>query len=234
MKGDTIHSIRLCLALSLLPLLGACTLHYDAPRSPDPVLPANLEMPPNPPAPGSGRAIIDVEGESAKVERVIDSSAALPASSEDLGAGHANPGAKARTELLCMTPCVVDMRRGAHVLWLRSPTDQTRSSVALINIPTSDKPIAVRHALGRSQGPSNAYTGGVFLTFIGGAFTFLGSVGLAGGGLVRSLGDGSGGGLMAFGLAFIGVGLAMGLPGLWLLMTNRAVHQPGATTMWQP
>ena len=221
---DTLRSLRPCLALPLLPLLFACTLHYDAPRSPDRVLPANLELPRNAPAPGFGRAIIDVEGESATVERVIDSA-------ETVAADGALLGGKARTEMLCMTPCAVDMRRGAHILWLKSPKDETRSSVALINISSSDRPVAVRHALGRSKGRSSAYIGGALLFFVGALSSFIG-LSTAVGGLAQT--DKYGTRFVPFSLALVGVGLATGLPGLWLLMTNRAVHQAGATTMWQP
>lgn len=218
-----------------LPFIGACSSVYRAPpAAPAQIVPVSPDVPTAPPVDGTGRVTIDVAGEPARVSRVVDT---LEPSDPHLGAQAPTTsnsrrgvayGSLRRTELLCLTPCVVDLRLGAHTLSFASTTDNTRASSS--DVVVGSRPSIVRHVLGTEKPTSNAYMGGALLTAIGGSLSLFGGI-LTGASLARSPSQ-PGSGALPIGLVLAGIGLALGIPGVALMFSERPVHQPGATTQW--
>lgn len=221
-----------------------CAVHSVAPPSPQPIAPT-IDLPSTTPPDGSGRVIVDVDGDPAKVSRVVESTT-YPADAEHpewkmhnghvvLGTGTA-PIAR-REELLCVTPCVLDLRQGAHTFVFTSTADPTRTSTA--DVVVTPRPIVVRHALGREKPATPAYGAGEMASILGGSLVLIGGLTLAGGLVATRPEDDPTGKttgdpkvLVAIGLVTLVVGLATGSAGLLTMSKNRSEHQPGATTQW--
>jgi hypothetical protein len=225
---------QLAFGLPHVLFLQGCMAHYPPPPRPDPIVPqVDADIRPTPPG-GSGRLLLDVVGEKAKVARVVTtvepSYPVLPRGSWRYG----KVGEQRVTELLCITPCALDLRQGAHTLVFTSLTDDTRTSSA--DVISSSEPSAVRHALGQSKPISSQYAGGLLLTILGGGFTTMGALATTVGAIGTSQGNQPANGdpkaFLAVGLAMLGIGLAFGTTGILMASGDRPVDQPGSTTQW--
>lgn len=208
--------------------------HYSAPPKPDPIVPqVDAVIRPTPPE-GSGRLVVDVVGERAKVARVVDTVELTYPYFYRGPSRYGSPGEQRITELLCITPCVLDLRQGAHTLVFTSLEDDTRTSSA--DVVSSSEPSAVRHALGRSKPISTQYAGGLLLTVLGGGLTTIGALATTIGVVASSPGNEPTSGdpkvFLGVGLVTLAIGLALGTTGIVMASGDRPVEQPGSTTQW--
>jgi hypothetical protein len=196
-------------------------------------------LPATPPPEGTGRVLVDTVGEVAKVSRVVDTLT----TADPYGAGNGAyrlrwgmaPMELQRTELLCMTPCSVDLRQGAHTLLFESLSDPTRRSSADINVtaPLS----AVRHSLGRNKPLSPATLAGIMLIAGGSALTLAGATVAAVGATASNTPGPDSPGFnrpeaIGIGLGTLGVGLVLGVIGAVVTAQHRPIEQPGSTIEW--
>ena len=220
-------------AVALL-ILEGCTTYAAPPRDPPHVAPTISDMPSSPPAEGMGRLTVDVDGGPAKVARVISEEVGDPHMSTQGGGAQAFTHRK--TELLCITPCAMDLRIGAHTLVFTSTSDGFRTGSG--DVIVSSQPSIVRHALGREKPASGKYMSGVLLTALGAGITTIGVFATSIGGAAELSAQNSTKGepktFLTAGLVVLGVGIAMGTTGIVLMSGNQAVHQPGSTTQWVP
>jgi hypothetical protein len=213
-----------------------------APPKPEAVLP-KIDIPSSPPPDGSGRLVVDVAEEEAKVSRVLDTTTFSSDSRHpewQSHHGHAVAGPSPtlrRVELLCISPCVLDLRQGAHSLVFTSTRDDTRTGTG--DVIVTSKPAAVRHALGKEKPASAPYVGGMMLTLLGGGLTTIGALATTVGAVAkrpeddpsgRTKGDPSV--FLGIGLVALGIGLVTGTTGLVMMANNRPEHQPGSTAQW--
>lgn len=178
--------------------------------------------------------VLDTEGESATVSRVTETQALYGPATQFRKYPGTAPLVR-QEELLCVTPCAVDLRQGAHQFVFKSRADPTRASTA--DVVVSSKPIFVRHTLGRE-----AHTSGGFLTGAGLLFAGVGAT-IIGGGLSmisaimpetdkNGVATGSDG-LLTAGLVTLAVGAVLGITGGVMMGFYRPAEQPGATTQWR-
>ncbi len=205
--------------------------------------PVIADAPREPPAPPNGRLVLDTEGGSATVSRVTETSYAIgpppPSISRAERPWTRSPWApvlQRHEELLCVTPCTVDLRQGAHQLVFRgSEPDGSRASTA--DVVVTSKTTVVRHAVGREPRVNSGFAGGILLAFLGGAFTVMGGVAAAAGSAFPARdADGSPSGartIQTIGFTLLGLGVAMGTTGGILIATQRPVEQAGSTTLWR-
>jgi hypothetical protein len=183
---------------------------------------------------------VDTVGEAAKVSRVVDT---LTTSDPTVGGRSAYrlrwglaPVELQRSELLCITPCSIDLRLGAHTLLFASLADPTRSGSADINVTTPLS--AVRHSLGRSKPLSVASLTGILLAVGGGALTLVGATLTTVGATAPDTSARAGGtnldrpAVVGAGLVTLGVGLALGVLGVVIATQNRPTEQAGSTIQW--
>lgn len=188
-----------------------------AARPPPRTLPAEIVVPPDPPAPGSGRVILDTDGEPASVVEIT--SGALPTS-----------GALTATVVgvrpLCTTPCVVDLPYGSHPIVLRSTSDESRQSETELDVGAHAR--VFRHTLGER-------TDGGGLRMVGASILTLGILAVAAGAVMWAAGGASshgspslltGGEVMTAGG---GGGVLLSIP---FLVMGRPTERPGSTTQW--
>lgn len=236
MKNDFKYYLGSIFALS------GCAVHSAAPPKPEPILP-KLDAPALPPPDGSGRVFVDVAGDEAKVSRVVDTTTVVtdPDHPEwHVHHGHAvagpSPTAR-RSELLCISPCILDLRQGAHTLVFSSTRDETRTSSG--DVVVSSRPIGVRHALGKEKAASSGYLGGAMLTLLGGGLTLIGGAATTVGLVAKRPEDdptgktkGDPSVFLGIGLVSLGIGLVTGTTGILLMSSNRPEHQSGSTVQW--
>jgi hypothetical protein len=226
--------MRRILALGTLAILSstsaACVAEHPAPRAPARVEPRIADAPTSPPKVGHGRLVLDAEGGPAWVSRVTKDEAALEEDDSSMLPIRSY-------ERLCLTPCVVDLRQGTHLLQFSRRYDAERSSDA--DVVVTSKTTVVRHALGRAPRHNPAYVSGSMLTLVGGGMVLMGMITTAIGASTRDTSTYANGGdladrnaYMSVGLLTLGVGMASAAAGLLLLMNNRPDVQPGATTTW--
>lgn len=203
------------------------------PEAPARVEPAISEPPQESAASPNGRVILDTEGESATVSRVTEST-------EVYGPGaqyqrHPSVPLARREELLCVTPCAVDLRQGAHQFVFKSRVDPVRVSTA--DVVVTSQPLFVRHTLGREARMSGTYVTGAGLLITGIGLSLIGG-GLAGIGAIMPAREADGTttsseGVITAGLITLGIGLITGTIGGVIMGSNRPAEQPGATTQWR-
>jgi hypothetical protein len=131
-------------AAPLLLLVGLAGCHAQEPPRP----PVPMRSMPAEPEPGSGRIVLEAEGEKADV---LDE----------------------RARVLCTTPCVVDLTYGAHPLVFVSAVDPSRTSD--VDVEVGPTPKVVRHRIGdRYEGGPLRSLG--FAVLVLGAVTAAGGV----------------------------------------------------------
>jgi hypothetical protein len=184
------------------------------PAAPPREIPKGLDLPEDPPAPGTGRVIVEANGERASVEEVTGVLTGLEGG---------RPTSMIGVRPLCTTPCVVDLPYGSHPLVLRSTTDETRQSTAELDV--GPRPKVFRHALGeRNDGGATHAVGVTFLS--------LGVVGAITGALLWGIGSANASGLEPTGKLVTGVSALSILIAVPILIASRPTEQPGATTEW--
>ncbi|MBS2015914.1 MAG: hypothetical protein JST00_23705 [Deltaproteobacteria bacterium] len=228
-------------AVFVLLALGAsttgCVQHLPPPPAPAKTMP-EVEVASTAPPAGQARVILDVEGEKAWVSRVTGTTAAQGYKvDEPIRASHeAVPSNTMRTdELLCVTPCAIDLRAGAHEFVFARPESKGHETTATIVAPSGSTTV-VRHAIGRTPHYSSPYIGGAALFLLGSGFTAIGGLATGVGAAIPST-DSSGqrtgsDALLTIGVVVLAVGVVTGGIGLGMLLDNRPTEQPGATTTW--
>ncbi len=208
--------LRLCSVTIGLLTAGCGVEHLPAPAAPAKVVPEDVDMPPEPPAAGMGRILLDANGERAKVVEVT-------------GSATASNGRYSATIVgirpLCTTPCVVDLPYGTHPIVLQSTTDETHRSEADLEVTARAK--VFRHALGeRRDGGAAQAIGTTVLT--------LGLVAATTGALLWGLGSANSGGasLVEKGQLITGLGAGGIVLSIPFLVVGRSTERPGATTQW--
>jgi hypothetical protein len=228
--------------LTMAAVLAGCGVrHLPPPSPPPPKTPDIDEGPEQPPAEGSGRLLIDNEHEPAKVSRVTETLSGGPTANSS---GETNMPVvvdgfwtqQQKSELLCITPCAIDLKIGAHTLVFNSMDDPERASTADVRV--SRGTTVVRHALGHEKPYSGAYVGGLMATLGGSGLTLMGSlalaIGLSGKPTVDEDGQTSDPrSFVAFGAVLGTVGVAALVTGILLMTSNRPEKRPGATTTFR-
>jgi hypothetical protein len=191
-----------------------------AARPPSRTLPAEVEVPPDPPPPGNGRVILDTDGEPASVVEITSGSLSADGSSGALGDNV--PGMRP----LCTTPCVVDLPYGSHPIVLRSTSDETHQSETELDVGARAK--VFRHTLGER-------TDGGGLRMVGASVLTLGILAVAAGTVMWAAGVTSNRGSQS--LATNGEVLTLGGAGgvvlsIQFLIMGRPTERPGSTTHW--
>ena len=180
------------------------------------VLPANLDLPEDPPAPGTGRVILDTNGEPAKVVEIT-------------GAASASNGTYSATIVgirpVCTTPCVVDLPYGSHPLVLHSISDESRQSETELDVGARAK--VFRHTLGERKDGGGLHTAGASLLTLGIIAATTGAILW-----VAGASSSSGGDLASKGQLVTGLGSAGILLSIPFLIAGRPTERPGSTTQW--
>jgi hypothetical protein len=198
---------RLLLGAAMGVLATGCGVQQlPAASPPARVVPADLDVPLEPPAAGTGRVILETNGEPAKVVEIT-------------GAAMATNGRYSATIVgvrpLCTTPCIIDLPYGSHPLVMHSISDESHQSETELEVGARAK--VFRHALGeRKDGGAvrtvGAATGAVL--WAAGAANTNGSDLAGKGQLVTALGAG---------------GILLSIP---FLVMGRPTERAGSTTQW--
>jgi hypothetical protein len=210
---------RFVVVAGLFATTGCGVQQLPAARPPAKELPSGVEVPVDPPEAGTGRVILDTDGEPAKVIEIT-------------GTATGYVGEYAATIVgirpLCTTPCVVDLPYGSHPLVLRSISDEHRQSEAEVEVGARAK--VFRHTLGeRDDGGGLRTMGGSLLT--------LGILAATTGAILWMVGSASHSGPSSSSLdstgrlvtALGGGGILLSIP---FLVAGRPTERPGSTTQW--
>lgn len=197
-------------------LAGCGPQRLPPPQAPAREVPANVDVPDDPPAPGTGRVLLDADGEKAKVLEVTGSATAAAGGYTATIVG---------VKPLCTTPCVVDLPYGSHPLVFHSTTDEARASE--VDLDVGPKPKVVRHAMGERR------SGGAMQS-IGSSLLVLGVLAAGTGAILWAVGSANpqGGSLGSTGQLVTGIGAAGIAISIPLLILGRPTERPGATTEW--
>jgi len=218
-----------------------CLARHLPPPTPAQVEPEIADPPTTAPAPGHGRVVLDVPGESANVSRVtetfVTSGVAAPVVKPRFGPYMATPAVRSQ-ELICVTPCMVDLRQGAHTFVFSAKDNPDRESLA--NVMVTPRTTFVSHAIGKEPRYTMGYVGGWSMIILGSGMTFMGGLTTAVGAAANNrepevMADGKtkdSSGFLVIGLVMLGVGLALGTTGVIVASNNRPEQQPGATAQW--
>jgi hypothetical protein len=228
-------SAAACLAASTM----GCA--FGIAHEPPPPVPARVEpkvpdLPSDPPVTGHARVVLDAEGESARVSRVV--AIKVPGGTTKPRMNGVPPEGPARAEEpLCITPCTVDLRTGMHTFVFASKQDPMRSSTSDIVLPGNGVTTFVRHAIGRERRMAPEYGIGAFLLVAGATVTFVGAfmtaLGVTGEPVERADGTRSDPEkLILPGSIVFGSGILLTVGGAVMMSSNRPVEQRGTTTTW--
>lgn len=194
------------------------TKHLPPPAAPAKTLPAIDYS--GPVEPGTGRIVLDVEGDQARVTRVRGASVSAG------GLGRAFGGSMEVSQVLCVSPCASDLPVGQHTLRLASTTDPERTAEIYVNVVPGKT--GVRAVLGQSQSKTGRRILG-WLTAAVAAFVDLGAIAV-----VSASGNEFKAGPSIRSKVGISVtGLAISGLAAWLLGTSTSVSQPGNATQWR-
>jgi hypothetical protein len=217
--------------------LGGCYRELPPPKPPDQEVPDVPEGPTEAPREPNGRLIVDANGERATVSRVVER--VEPPTVRPMGASGAIRDLQgAKTELLCITPCALDLPRGAHTLVFTSKADSSRTSS--VDVGVSRGTAVVRHAIGeRRFGSAGLVIGGVMMLGLGAALAFLGTPLAIDAATSEPTRDAQGQitndprRLLPLGLVLAGAGVALGATGGIFLALSRGELQSGTTTQFR-
>lgn len=204
--------------------LGSLAVACGPERLPPPAAPAQeiphgVDVPDEPPAPGTGRVILDANGDKAKVVEITGSATAVSGGYRASVVG---------IRPLCTTPCVLDLPYGTHPLMLESTADETRRSEAELEV--GPRPKIFRHSLGERK------TGGAIGT-VGSSLLALGVVTGLTGALFWGVGEmsssqGHTSSLTGTGQLLTGLGAGGVVLSIPMLLIGRPTERPSATTEW--
>ncbi|MDB5215416.1 MAG: hypothetical protein JWO86_3343 [Myxococcaceae bacterium] len=220
MQQRSVAALALTALVAAAGASGCGVEQLPAARPPSRTLPAEVEVPPDPPPPGSGRVILDTDGEPASVVEITSGSVPAGASSNALGDNVLG------VRPLCTTPCVVDLPYGSHPIVLRSTSDETHQSETELDVGARAK--VFRHTLGER-------TDGGGLRMVGASLLTLGILAVAAGTVMWAAGVTSSRG--SPNLTTNGEVLTMGGAGgivlsIPFLIMGRPTERPGSTTQW--
>ena len=208
---------RIWVAALAIGLLGTgCGVEQlPAASPPSRVIPTDIDVPTDPPAPGTGRVILETNGEPAKVVEIT-------------GAATARSGGYSATIVgirpLCTTPCVVDLPYGSHPLVLHSLSDDSHQSETELEVGAKAK--VFRHTLGERKDGGGLRTAGASLLT-------LGVIAATTGAILWLAGNGNhGGDLASKGQLVTGLGAGGILLSIPFLVVGRPTERPGSTTQW--
>lgn len=212
--------------------LGACGTRYlPPPRAPERVAPAAVAEAP-PLREGEGQVTLDVADGPSRAELVTERTQVV-AGSVGWSTRSRYPampmGTQLTTRPLCVTPCAVNLPLGQHEISFTSMDDPARrTGTGFINV--TPHPSVVRHALGFQD----THLGGIIGSALTGAFSV--SALLTGTVLVAINDDSRSetSGLMAPGIAVLGVGAALLATSIILGVHSRPESQNGSTVQWTP
>ncbi len=195
---------------------GCGVQRLPAASAPAKVVPGDLDLPVDPPAAGTGRVIIETNGEPAKVVEIT-------------GAATASNGRYTATIVgvrpLCTTPCIVDLPYGSHPLVMHSLSDETHQSETELEVGARAK--VFRHTLGERKDGGAARTVGSTLLTLGIVAAATGAILWAVGASSTTGSDLAGRGQLITGLGAGGIGLSIPF-----LLVGRPTERPGSTTQW--
>jgi hypothetical protein len=224
------------LAASAMGCSGITIMRPNPPPAPRQVEPTAPTIPTDPPPTGQARVVLDAEGEQAKVSRVV---AVMNYDGPRKGRLDApTPLAPMRAEEpLCITPCAVDLRHGAHTFVFASTDNPMRSSTTDVVLPSNASTTFVRHAIGSEGHMNPSYVGGAALLLLGTGLAAMGAIVTAVGGLGKPTAQDDGtmsnpGALLLPGTIVLGSGLLMAAGGVVMMSKNRPVQQRGSSTTW--
>lgn len=192
---------------------GCAVQQLPAVNPPARVLPVDLELPAEPPGPGTGRVILETNGEPATVAE-ITSVATIRGDDAD---------AIVVVRPLCTTPCVVDLSFGSHPLVMRSLADETHQSEIELEVGARAK--VLRHALGERRS-------GGFAQTLGASLLTLGLLAATTGAILWVAGAASDSSLSSNGQRLTALGASGALLSIPLLIVGRPTERAGATTQW--
>lgn len=199
------------LALALL-LVGGCGVeHLPPPQAPSREAPDASIVPAKAPPPGTGRVLLEANGEHAEVAEI--------SATDDASVVAVTP--------LCTTPCVIDLPYGPHPLLFHSTTDPSRESEAEVDV--GPRPKVLRHSLGERRDGGPAHTAGVAMIVLGAIAATTGAILWSASAAGPDEGRGS---LAGVGQGVTVLGGASALLGIPLLFSDRPSERPGATTEW--
>lgn len=202
--------VRRLLLLALGGAMWGCgAQHLPPPPAPLRSAPDTTLVPAQAPAPGTGRVLLEANGEPADV--------AVVSATDD-------PAVVAVTPL-CTTPCVVDLPYGPHPLLFHSTTDPARESEAEVDV--GPRPKVLRHSLGERREGGPAHTTGTALVVLGALAATTGLILWS-----AASADDRRGAMDATGQGMTIGGATTALLGLPLLLSDRPTERPGATTEW--
>jgi len=217
--------------------LAACTpIELPPPPAPRAIAPSVPDLHATAAPAGSGRVVLDAEPGPAEVSRVISESSFGYGSSAGFRSYRTlQPLQQRQTELLCITPCVVDLPIGAHELVFRERTGDgghARSSTAIVAVHGGE-PIVVRHAIGdESISYSASYLLGWIAVSVGFATTAFGALTLGLGAAAKPGGQVNRDDFFTVGGVIAGLGLVLDVTGVLAIVLGRPHHQNGATTVF--
>ena len=195
---------------------GCGVQQLPAASPPAKVVPTGLDVPLDPPAAGTGRVILETNGEPAKVVEIT-------------GAATATSGRYTATIIgvrpLCTTPCIVDLPFGSHPLVMHSVSDETHQSETELEVGARAK--VFRHTLGERRDGGALRTVGSSLLTLGLVAATTGAILWAAGASNTSGSDLAGKGQLLTALG--GAGVLLSIP---LLVVGRPTERAGSTTQW--
>ena len=217
--------MRFALLVSLSLFATACAMQEPAPKAPSLVRPAVDDPNATPTPAGRGRVVLDAVEDRARVARIVSTTEIEPPARRNTWSQPA-----VQTELLCVTPCTVDLPIGAHELVFSSSGEDRNQSRALVTV-SGGPPIVLRHALGYDRPFSTGYILGAVSLVAGIGLTVVGAMVLALAAFSSPLSQSEGRRttLMAVGGALGGLGLTLDVVGIAALATGQARHRDGST-----
>jgi hypothetical protein len=211
-------SLGLALALS-------CTKQLPPPQTPEQVVP-KIKIPPQPQS-GTGRVVIDIVDGPAVVEEVI-SRTVVTTQGNTKTAQYNGPPIKRK---LCVSPCVLDLPLGPHVLSFTTSGSNAKTDKTTLIF--AEAPMIYRRALGHKE-RKPIWFGGIGAIGVGAGFLTAGLIGFTS----KDSVSGAGGPLTAAQLSvganigfMVGGAVLMGVGGL-LMKQNQPIQQQGAETFW--
>ena len=202
------------LAVLMLSLLaGGCMHLVPPPEVPEAYAPELAEAPPI--AEGRGRVVVDVEDGPTEVLTVERQRWILG------GGNHTLSFRTTSTEVLCMSPCIVDLPFGRYALGFRSRGPSPRLEVTGVDV--GPVPTVFRHALGSYQSAGAGKPLGIVGIVLGG-MSFITGVVL----LPVGLGTDGDGVALAGGVTLAAGGLLTTL-GIVAIAISPSIRQPGAS-----
>ena len=211
----------------LVPHLAACgDIRLPRPAAPEKAMPAEAEVPNEAAAEGTGRVLLEANGEKARVVEVTGTS--VESQGYRLNVMTERP-------VCTTTPCVVDLPRGAHTLVFVSPTDPNRGSP--VDLDAGSHPKVVRHAMGERVPHTGLKVGGTVALALGAAGVGIGGLLLLTSATTPdsefSTGESVGASMAGPGAAMVAIGGVVLAVGIALRVLGRTEVREGTTTEWK-